>query len=216
MTHNTEASRPALEAAISDFYAAPPFGSDAAQIAQQAKAAGRGFVADHFDQIDTSGKGYVTLGEVSQFMAQRSPQKLMQSAPQWDAGAARRVEPNRSLRGERSAIGTRRSVLCWDRTYHCGGGAQGRSRPGASGSARPADRTCSKACSVTVISILPRSTRAQPTRARADGPSIGGIGDALLAAAAHPCARGWAQQPERGDSAHLLRIAELASATTNG
>ncbi|WP_088155580.1 S10 family serine carboxypeptidase-like protein [Inquilinus limosus] len=36
MTYNTEASRPALEAVISDFYAAPPFGSDAAEIAQQA------------------------------------------------------------------------------------------------------------------------------------------------------------------------------------
>lgn len=40
MTYNTEASRPALEAVISDFYAAPPFGSDAAttEVARQADA----------------------------------------------------------------------------------------------------------------------------------------------------------------------------------
>lgn len=55
-------------------------GTRSALTAQQAKSAGWGFVADHFGQIDTSRKGYVTLGEISQFMAQRSPQKL--PAPQ--------------------------------------------------------------------------------------------------------------------------------------
>lgn len=50
--------------------------------AQQARKAGRGFVADHFGRIDTSGKGDVTLAEISQLMARRSPQKLMRGAPQ--------------------------------------------------------------------------------------------------------------------------------------
>ncbi|KGM30568.1 hypothetical protein P409_32270 [Inquilinus limosus MP06] len=57
-------------------------GSRASLTAQQAKKAGWGFVADHFGQIDTSGKGYVTLAEITSFMAARSPQKLMQGAPQ--------------------------------------------------------------------------------------------------------------------------------------
>jgi hypothetical protein len=57
-------------------------GSRSSLTAQQAKAAGWGFVADHFGQIDTSRKGYVTLSEVSQFMANRAPQKVMQANPQ--------------------------------------------------------------------------------------------------------------------------------------
>lgn len=48
--------------------------------AQQARTAGWGFIADHFSEIDTSRKGYVTLAEISRFMAQRSPQRLMQDA----------------------------------------------------------------------------------------------------------------------------------------
>lgn len=57
-------------------------GARSSLTAQQAKQAGWGFVADHFGQIDTSGKGYVTLAEISSFMAARSPQRLMQGAPQ--------------------------------------------------------------------------------------------------------------------------------------
>ncbi|OWJ63582.1 hypothetical protein [Inquilinus limosus] len=57
-------------------------GARSSLTAQQAKKAGWGFVADHFGQIDSSGKGYVTLAEISSFMAARSPQKLMQGAPQ--------------------------------------------------------------------------------------------------------------------------------------
>lgn len=57
-------------------------GARASLTAQQAKAAGWGFVADHFGQIDTSRKGYVTLAEITSFMAARAPQKLMETAPQ--------------------------------------------------------------------------------------------------------------------------------------
>ena len=57
-------------------------GSRQTLTAQEAKASGWGFVADHFSQIDTSRKGYVTLAEISSFMAARSPQKMMQAAPQ--------------------------------------------------------------------------------------------------------------------------------------
>jgi hypothetical protein len=57
-------------------------GTRSSLTAQQAKSAGWGFVADHFGQIDTSRKGYVTLAEITSFMAARSPQMLMKSAPQ--------------------------------------------------------------------------------------------------------------------------------------
>ena len=44
---------------------------------QQAKAAGWGFVSDHFSEIDQSGSGYVRLDDVLRFQSQRTPQQVM-------------------------------------------------------------------------------------------------------------------------------------------
>ncbi|MFT0175047.1 hypothetical protein ACLKMY_40380 [Paraburkholderia mimosarum] len=44
---------------------------------QQAKAAGWGFVSDHFSEIDRAGTGYVRLDDVLQFMSERTPQRIM-------------------------------------------------------------------------------------------------------------------------------------------
>ena len=44
---------------------------------QQAKAAGWGFVSDHFAEIDQSGSGYVRLDDVLRFQSQRTPQQVM-------------------------------------------------------------------------------------------------------------------------------------------
>ncbi|MFM9923093.1 hypothetical protein VLK31_08890 [Variovorax sp. H27-G14] len=44
---------------------------------QQAKAAGWGFVSDHFSDIDRAGSGYVRLDDVLRFMSERTPQRIM-------------------------------------------------------------------------------------------------------------------------------------------
>jgi hypothetical protein len=41
--------------------------------AQQAKKAGWGFIADHFDEITRGNGGSVSLDDVQNFMAERSP-----------------------------------------------------------------------------------------------------------------------------------------------
>lgn len=48
-------------------------GSSPRLTAQQAKDAGWGFIADHFDQIDKKHHGYVTFDEIQAFMDGRSP-----------------------------------------------------------------------------------------------------------------------------------------------
>jgi hypothetical protein len=57
-------------------------GSSSTLTAKQAKDAGWGFVSDHFGQIDRDRDGFVTLGDVVNFMAARTPQKLMKAAKQ--------------------------------------------------------------------------------------------------------------------------------------
>ncbi|MBA8877462.1 hypothetical protein [Phyllobacterium myrsinacearum] len=44
--------------------------------ANAAKAAGWGFISDHFQEIDRDNKGYVSYADVSAFMKARSPLKV--------------------------------------------------------------------------------------------------------------------------------------------
>lgn len=48
--------------------------------ADAAKAAGWGFIADHFQEIDRDNKGYVSYSDVSAFMKARSPLKVPAAA----------------------------------------------------------------------------------------------------------------------------------------
>lgn len=50
--------------------------------AEQAKAAGWGFVADHFSGIDEDRDGYVSLSDITLFLSPRTPQNLLRAAQQ--------------------------------------------------------------------------------------------------------------------------------------
>ena len=56
---------------IDDFAAAA--GSSPYLTSEQARAAGWGFIADHFAAIDRKQRGYVTIDEVQTFMDARTP-----------------------------------------------------------------------------------------------------------------------------------------------
>lgn len=67
-----------VETQTRERFAAAAGGDANGQLSQaQAKAAGWGFVSDHFIEIDSSGSGYVRLDDVLRFISQRTPQRIM-------------------------------------------------------------------------------------------------------------------------------------------
>lgn len=55
-------------------------GASSQLTADAARAAGWGFIADHFPEIDRDNKGYVSYSDVSAFMKARSPLKVPAAA----------------------------------------------------------------------------------------------------------------------------------------
>lgn len=60
--------------------------------ADAAKAAGWGFIADHFREIDRDNKGYVSYSDVSAFMTARSPLKVPAASTKSDDKAVQVIE----------------------------------------------------------------------------------------------------------------------------